>query len=807
MKVSLNWLREFVELPPTTGALCELLTMAGVEVEGVETRGAAFDKVVVAQVLESAQHPNADRLSVCKVDDGSGEPKQIVCGAKNYKVGDKVPLAQAGAVLPGDFKIKVGKLRGVESQGMMCSAKELKLAEDAEGLLILPADTRIGTPIGDLFPPDTILDLEITPNRPDLLSYFGLAREVAALTGKKSATEHTEDTEKENNPGDLRDLGGSIEVQIDAGELCPFYSARKISNIKVGPSPDWLRAKLEASGLRAINNVVDITNLVLLETGQPLHAFDADKLRGGIRARLARDGEEFLALDGKTYKLDAGDLVIADAERAMAIAGVMGGEETGVTESTRNVILESAYFQPSAIRRTGRRLGLSSDSSYRFERGVDPGNVLTASRRATDLILELAGGEASPGVATAGALPDFRRNVPLRIGRVDALLGVQLPPVKIDSILTSLGLAQRGESWGVPSFRQDLTREVDLIEEIARVVGIDNIPSRVAGTFAPVSDTDRAHDRNMALRRQLAAIGFYETRTLTLVGENAAPAGAEILRVKNPLTADQIVMRPSLIPGLIQTLTNNVRGGTKSVRLFEIGRVFRAANVGTNVGGASAPRTEAEIALPQFEEQSHLGLLVTGATATASWRETKPRDNDFFDIKGVIEALGVGTVEFRPLQHATLALGAEVFLGDTQIGCVGQLPPAAARELGVTAPILVAEIHLSKLDAAAAKRVYREIEKFPAVTLDVAMIVPLAASHAQVSAVLKKANEPLLAGVALFDVFTDASGQKIAADKKSLAYSLTYRAPERTLTLNEANAAHARLKERLKSEMGAAIRE
>ena len=807
MKISLNWLREFVELPPTTGALCELLTMAGVEVEGVETRGAAFDKVVVAQVLESAQHPNADRLSVCKVDDGSGEPKQIVCGAKNYKVGDKVPLAQAGAVLPGDFKIKVGKLRGVESQGMMCSAKELQLANDAEGLLILPADTRIGTPIGDLFPPDTILDLEITPNRPDLLSYFGLAREVAALTGKKLATEHTEDTEKENNLGDLRDLGGSIEVQIDAGELCPFYSARKISKIKVGPSPDWLRAKLEASGLRAINNVVDITNLVLLETGQPLHAFDADKLRGGIRARLARDGEEFLALDGKSYKLDASDLVIADAERATAIAGVMGGEETGVTESTRNVVLESAYFLPGAIRRTGRRLGLGSDSSYRFERGVDPETVIPASRRATELILKLAGGEAAPGVATAGALPDFRRNVPLRIGRVGALLGVQLPPVKIDSILTSLGLEQRGESWSVPSFRQDLTREVDLIEEIARVVGIDNIPSRIAGTFAPVSDTDRAHDRNMALRRQLAAIGFYETRTLTLVGENAAPASADVLRVKNPLTADQIVMRPSLIPGLIQTLTNNVRGGTKSVRLFEIGRVFRAANV----GGASAPRTEAETAalrpLPLFEEQSHLGLLVTGATATASWRETKPRDNDFFDIKGVIEALGVGTVEFRPLQHATLALGAEVFLGDTQIGCVGQLPPAVARELDVTAPVLVAEIHLSKLDAASVKRVYREIEKFPAVTLDVAMIVPLAASHAQVSAVLKKANEPLLADVALFDVFTDASGQKIAADKKSLAYSLTYRAPERTLTLNEANAAHARLKERLKSEMGAAIRE
>ena len=383
MKVSLNWLREFVELPPDTQALCDLLTQAGVEVEDVETHGVAIDKVVVAQILESVQHPNADRLSVTKIDDGSGTPRQIVCGAKNYKVGDKVPLALPGAVLPGDFKIKVGKLRGVESNGMLCSGKELGIADDADGLLILPQSATVGVPISDLYPADTILDLEITPNRSDLLSYTGIAREVAALTGKsfKSTTA--------NLKLDGAEQGG---VRIDAVAECPFYSARKISGVKVGASPEWLKQKLEASGVRSINNIVDITNFVMLETGQPLHAFDADKLQGAIQVRMAGEGEDFLALDGRTYKLTPENLVIADDARTVAIAGVMGGEETGVTASTVNVILESAYFEPSNIRRTARTLGLIGDSSYRFERGIDPEGVIAASQRATGLILRIAGG-------------------------------------------------------------------------------------------------------------------------------------------------------------------------------------------------------------------------------------------------------------------------------------------------------------------------------------------------------------------------------------------------------------------------------
>ena len=339
MKFSVNWLSEFVELPNETETLAELLTLAGVEIEGIETRGANVEKVVVSQIISSAQHPNADRLSVCQVDDGSGQPRQIVCGAKNYKVGDKVPLALPGAVLPNDFKIKASKLRGVESQGMLCSEKELALSEESAGLLILSPEAPIGAPIREVFPNDTILDVEITPNRSDLLSHYGLAREIAALTERPLHL--LQINEPVTNKG--------AAVQISAPNECPFYSARRIEKLQVGPSPNWLRAKLEAVGLRSVNNVVDVTNFVMLELGQPLHAFDAAKLQGGINVRLAQPNEKFLALDGRTYDLDSKMLLIADAARAVAIGGVMGGEDTGVTETTTDVLLESAYFLPANI--------------------------------------------------------------------------------------------------------------------------------------------------------------------------------------------------------------------------------------------------------------------------------------------------------------------------------------------------------------------------------------------------------------------------------------------------------------------------
>src|SRR6266478_6643797 len=449
MKFSVNWLREFVDLPKSPEEIAELLTRAGIETKNIETRGANIDKVIVSQIIASSRHPNADRLTVCEVDDGSGTKRQIVCGATNYKVSDKVPLALPGAKLPNGTEIRKSKLRGVESEGMLCSAIELGLGQDASGLLILSPEAKIGAPIGDVFPSETILDVEITPNRGDLLSHFGLAREIAALTGN-----NLKSTPREAKI-DIRKTG----VTISAIRECPFFSARRIDSVKVGPSPQWLRAKIESVGIRSINNIVDISNFVMLELGQPTHAFDADKLEGGINVRLARDGEKFLALDGKTYSLKPDNLVVADQERAVGIAGVMGGEETGVTESTKNILLEAAYFLPTSVRRTARNLNLPSDASYRFERGVDPGMVLRASLRATELIREIASGNPAKEIRAARKVPANPADVSLSYEKCDRDVGVTIKLKTVDEILERFGLKKSkstsksrngGSTWKIP---------------------------------------------------------------------------------------------------------------------------------------------------------------------------------------------------------------------------------------------------------------------------------------------------------------------------------------------------------------------
>ncbi len=792
MKISLNWLREYVELPGDVHELAELLTMSGLEVEGIHTRGAAIENVVVAQIQESAQHPNADRLSVCQVDDGSGTPRQIVCGAKNYSVGDKVPLALPGAVLPGDFKIKAGKLRGVESNGMMCSAKELQLAEDAEGLLILPAEARVGAPLSEIFPADHVLDLEVTPNRPDLLSHLGIAREVAALTGLAFKQPRWRQAE----------INYSHGVEI-TDEECPFYTARCISGVKVGPSPPWLRQRLDAIGLRSINNVVDITNYVMFDRGQPLHAFDADKIAGDLRVRMADDGEKFPALDGRTYELKPHHMVIADDQRAVALAGVMGGEETGVTEQTTNLWLESAYFLPSSIRKTSRELGLLSDSSYRFEREVDPAGVLTASQEAAELITKIAGG--TPGELRLGFAADsqfgfdaegavdgieYFGTVPLRPARCAAILGVSVDEDDVAQVLTAFGLKRTDGGWQIPSFRPDLTREIDLIEEIARVIGIEDLPSRNCARFSPSSPVDREHDRAMALRRALVALGLHEARTLTLTSEKALRhhyLGGEIARIKNPLGEEHVILRPSLTPGLLEAVARNARHAEPSIVLFQVGRVF--------IDGDSGERT-------------HVAVALSGSLQETNWRQREAAPADLTDVKGLIsQALGQ-SIELQAEPRAELALSAKILLGGQPIGHAGQLWPTEARALDATAPVVFAELDLTEwLRAPALNQRYREVPRYPAVTRDIALIAPRALTHAQITAVLEATREPLLAESRLFDSFTDPTGEKIAADKKSLAYSLTYRSPERTLTADEVNAAHARLKDRLKAELGVQFRE
>ncbi|HEY3899099.1 MAG TPA: phenylalanine--tRNA ligase subunit beta [Chthoniobacter sp.] len=798
MKVSLNWLRELVELPPSIPQLVDLLTLAGVEVEGVETRGINIPEVIVAQIRESVQHPNADRLSVCQVDDGSGTPRQIVCGAKNYKVGDKVPLALPGAVLGPDFRIKVGKLRGVESQGMMCSGQELGLSADSDGLLILSPEARIGVPLSSLFPGDTVLDLEITPNRADLLSHVGIAREIAALTGKKFQTPAS---------GLAVEGFGTSAVDVKVAE-CELYTVLEISDVQVRPSPDWLQRKLEGVGLRPINNIVDITNYVMLELGQPLHAFDAEKLTGDIQVRAGNEGEEFLALDGKTYRLGPQHIVIADDKKALALGGVMGGEDSGVTESTKNILLESAHFDGPTIRRTSRTLGLASDSSYRFERGVDIAGVLPASHRAASLILEIAGGtvgdlgvghsdEARVGFDPAAALheidePVFTHSVTLRPERVTAVLGKEIPEERVHTILTAFGLLKTDSGWEIPSFRPDLTREIDLIEEIARVVGIDAVPARMRAQFAPASATDLIYDRAMNLRRALTAQGFAEARTLMLIGDampilNALYPNPENRRkVKNPMNDDQVLLRPGLLPGLLQALRDNVRAGAKSVRLFEIGRVFAAQ-------------------IP--EESSRLAVALTGPTAERSWRAGEGSPADFFHLKGVIAAMLGSQTTFSASQNPALALSVTIEVNGKPVGFAGQLWPKDARALDAETPVLIAELDPEALPAGAAAKKYREIPRFPATARDIALLAPLNLAHEQIEHTLKTANEPLLAGVELFDVFADPTGSRIPADKKSVAYSLTYRSSEKTLTADEVNAAHTRLKERLKSTLAVTLRE
>src|SRR5438105_5050980 len=570
MKFSVNWLREFVELPPRIEQLADLLTMAGIEIETIESRGANFDQVVVAQIQQSKQHPNADRLTVCVVDDGSGRTRQIVCGAKNYQVGDKVPLALPGAELSGGLRIRESKLRGVDSEGMLCSAKELGIGEDAVGLLILSPEARIGAPIGEIFPTDTIFDVEITPNRGDLLSHFGLAREIAALTRKQIVTIPI--PKAEALPPQTK-AGNS--VAISALPECPFYSARRIENVKVGPSPDWLRARIEAAGIRSINNVVDVSNYVMLELGQPTHAFDADKIRGGINVRLAREGEKFLALDGKTYSLTRRDLVIADQERIIGIGGVMGGEESGVTETTKNVLLESAYFLPVSIRRTARTLNLPSDASYRFERGVDPEMILPASQRTAELVRQITGGMPGDSIDVAGELPPNPPKIFLRYEHCNELLGKHIESKTVDAILSSFGLQKKGDhGWRIPSYRRDLQGEVDLVEEVIRASGIDKIPSANRSRFRPVGESDRIYDFERKLRRDLIALGLNEARTSSLIARDQINEPNELVELRNPLSEDHIALRVSLIPGLLAALARNVRAGAERIALFEAGNIF-----------------------------------------------------------------------------------------------------------------------------------------------------------------------------------------------------------------------------------------
>jgi phenylalanyl-tRNA synthetase beta chain len=768
MKFSLRWLNRYLDLIVPVPEMLERLTLSGTEVERVSATGVESPHVVVARILSSAPHPNADRLRICQVDDGSGT-RQIVCGAQNYRDGDKVPLALPGAKLPGGLTIKESKLRGELSQGMLCSAKELALAEDAEGLLILPADAPVGRVFSEYQPGDTVFEVEITSNRPDLLSYRGLAREIAATgAARPKPVEH--------GNVEFPPVPSAWSVTLADSDLGPYYTATHLTRVKVGPSPAWLQDAIASTGHRPINNVVDITNFVLFETGQPLHAFDAAKLSGKeIAVRRARAGEKLEALDDKTYELQTDDLVIADAQGPVALAGVMGGKPTGVGEGTTEVVLEAAWFLPATVRRTSRRLGLMSDSSYRYERRVDPGALLVARNRAIALLQELCGAVVVSQPAIAGAPPVPRGPVTLRAEKIRGLLGIAVPTATVRDQLTRLGCTEvSGDDaqtvWQPPTFRDDLAREVDLIEELARLHGLAGIPSRLVTAPQAESAADRAHHRLARLRHLLADRGWDECVTDALV-ERRFASEANAVALANPLSEIHTHLRPSLRASLLEVASRNLAKGVAQLRLFEAGAVYQKQGA-------------------QTAEPLHLGLLVAGLGAAATW-DGAERAADYFDLSGTV----------RLLQDRLGFVPGDVL----EIGRIGD---ADAKAHGIKAPVYYAEFNLAPwLERAPQPERYRPVAAFPPVRRDLAVVVPAATPQAKVEETIRAANAPNLETVLLFDLFRDKKGEKIGADQKSLAYALTYRAPDRTLVEKEVNEAHERVRQKLVAELGCTFRD
>lgn len=818
MKITLNWLRAFVEVDGSPEELAERLTMLGLEVESRQRLGGEFEGLVVAQVLSRDKHPNADKLSLCRVADGRGE-RQIVCGAQNFQAGDKVPLIVPGASLPlkpGDrepFTIKVGKIRGMESHGMLCSAAELGLRPEEighraeDGLLILRQDAPVGQPFAEYLGrsgSDVVYDLEITPNRPDWNSVMGIAREIAAVTGRELKLPASSLVEAAEPVSDL------VEVVVEAPELCPRYTARVVRGVKIGPSPDWLRTALEKVGLRSINNVVDVTNYVMWETGQPLHAFDLRRVAPGatvrptVIVRRARAGEEFITLDKARHTLGPDHLLIADSEKGIALAGVMGGLNSEISPETVDVLIESATFSATDIRRTSKALGLRTDASYRFERGADIGVCEFASRRCAELIVQTAGGTPAGGLVDVQAGPAVRRSIPLRPHRVAEVLGVEIPTEQQVVFLTRLGLdletgassgAEAAVTFRVPTWRVDLKREADLIEEIARLHGVDRIPATPPRGAVGSHPFDAVYDQMAEVRGTLTALGLLEAQGQTLINEVAAQrVTPNVVRLANPLSSDMNVLRPSLLPGLLDTLSHNLSRRNADAQLFEIGRVFTGEK-GT------------------LREGWRVGLALTGARNPAFWSGAE-RDArcDLFDLKGIIEellqSLGIRGVVWthRPegsdlfVESAALSLGGRLPLGE-----LGQLHPVLARRHDLRDPVLMAELDLDVLLARCNRATsFKPLAAFPATQRDVAMIVPESVTHEAVLGVVRQAQLANLEGVELFDVFR---GRHVPEGFKSLAYAFTYRAADRTLKDEEVNASQAKLIAAFKSALQASVRE
>jgi len=809
MKLPLSWLRDFVSLDAPVEEISRRLSYAGLVVENIEKLTPGFAGVFAARVLNVEKHPNADRLNLCEVDAGAKGRFKVVCGAPNVKAGMIAPLALVGARLGKQPPLEAAVIRGVRSEGMLCSERELGLSQDHAGILALGADAPPGGEVAAyLHLDDTVLDVEITPNRGDCLSVLGLAREVAALFAARLRAPRLRAAHSAGSPDAARFM---VSVSIDAPDLCPRYAALAMTGIKIGPSPAWLRRRLELCGMRALNNVVDATNYVMLELGQPLHAFDYGKIAGGkIIVRRAGETREFVTLDNFTRTLDPNDLLIADSDQPLAIAGVMGGLNSEVSDSTGTILLESAYFEPMTVARTARRLGLSSEASYRFERGIDRAGQVGALIRAVELIRRIARGREASPIADFEPRKAEPREIVLDLGAMESLLGAAIPSGVAKSRLKSLGAQVSTRARGVlavvpPSFRSDLVEQADLIEEVARLGGLEDIPALLPARVAALAPVSREREFIKGTREVMLGCGLTEVATIAFIApaDNARFAGIQAgtrpVKVSNPLSAELSELRMSLLPGLVTALRFNLNREARAFHAFEMGKTFRI---------------DGDIAT----EHLHLAAVSYGPYALSAIGEHSVAAG-FYSIKGILEtcfeAIGVSPrVAFKalgPAGHDAPFLhpgrSAIVTLDDNQtpIGLIGELHPAEAMRLDLSDPCALYELDLSNLISygLSPRKTFQPPPKYPAIRRDLALVMDRNFPADMVIRTIRECAASLLESVEVFDVY---EGTAVAAGKKSMALACRYRATDRTLTDEEVNRIHAVLVEQARIRLGAELR-
>ncbi|MCK4547094.1 MAG: phenylalanine--tRNA ligase subunit beta [Candidatus Eisenbacteria sp.] len=797
MKVLLGWLKDFVAIEESPEKLAGILTEQGFEVEAIVPTGSMFDRIVVGEIIEREPLDSDTSLLRCGVSVGD-RAIQTVCGDPKVKVGNRVPVALPGAELGGGMRVETGRVAGVESEAVLCSLFDLGLRSVQDEVHCFGGTPALGSAIAPLLDlEDHLLEIELTPNRGDCLSIQGMAREIAAATGRIL---QVPDAAVEEGPG----LAGErVAIDIEARDLCPKYVARIVENVSVCPSPLWLTRRLRLMGLRPISNVVDVSNYVLLEMGQPLHTFDYSCLAGGrIVVRRGKAGEEFVALDETIHRLDSEVLVIADGEKPVALAGVMGGINSGVVDTTKVVLIESAHFDAVNIRKTARKRGLSTEASMRFERGIDPGGVERAADRCARLLAEVANGTVLSGRVEAGDGAPQRKSISLRVRRANVHLGISLESSEMGALLQALDFEVTGDDVlevTPPGFRNDVTMEADLVEEVARMRGYSKIPVDMEKhRAAPASETPRARILER-VREVLGGLGLNEavTGTLREPGDllalgRVSEEEIEKIRLKNPLSQDQSVLRPSLIPGLVACVRTNLNRRRENVRLYEIGTVFRPA---------------ADSARPR--EATHLAGILTGLRDPVSWG-TDPVAVDFYDLRGLLEDLAGGLrlpgIALVPDEIPTLEsrCSVRVEVGEESIGCAGRLDPELGESIGVKEAVFLFELVLDKLVAKAlGLQQFRVLPRFPAVGRDLAIVVGEDVPYERISGTIREKGEPLLRGVRLFDVYR---GEQVPRGKRSLAYSLIFRSDKRTLTDEEVDDKLRTITGSLQQDFGAVLR-